>query len=130
MITKFLLMSKLQKPNGKAKFRKFFTYMDIEVKGEEEKGTQLKSLTVKFDDSIDTKNFVRGIITAEESDVDLPYKYEIKEVEKDGEIKKKYPHIFVKKIISYEPRSPKSTGTFNLMDEADEVEETEIDTEE
>lgn len=128
MITKLLLMSKQQtRADGKSKYRKFFTYMDIEVKGEEEKGLQLKSITVKFDTPVDTKNFIRGILTVDEKDIEIPYKYEIKEeVQKDGTVKKKYPYIYVKKVINYEDRKPKSTGTFNLMDEA-ETEETEIE---
>ena len=128
MITKLLLMSKQQtRADGKVKYRKYFTYMDIEVKGEEEKGLQLKSITVKFDKSIDTSKFVRGIITLDENDFDAPYRYEVKEETlPDGTVKLKYPHIFIKKIISYEDRKPKSTGQFNLMDEA-ETEETEIE---
>lgn len=121
-------MSKQQtRADGKSKYRKFFTYMDIEVKGEEEKGLQLKSITVKFDTPVDTKNFIRGILTVDEKDIEIPYKYEVKEeVQKDGTVKKKYPYIYVKKVINYEDRKPKSTGTFNLMDEA-ETEETEIE---
>ena len=128
MITKLLLMSKQQtRADGKSKYRKFFTYMDIEVKGEEDKGLQLKSITVKFDKTIDTSKFVRGIITLDDNDFDAPYKYEVKEeVQQDGSVKKKYPHIYIKKIVSYEDRKPKSTGQFNLMDEA-ETEETEIE---
>ena len=128
MITKLLLMSKQQtRADGKSKYRKFFTYMDIEVKGEEEQGTQLKSITIKFDSTVDTKSFIRGILTVDEKDIEIPYKYEVKEeVQKDGTVKKKYPYIYVKKVINYEDRKPKSTGTFNLMDEA-ETEETEIE---
>lgn len=128
MINKLLLMSKQQaRADGKSKYRKFFTYMDIEVKGEEDKGLQLKSITVKFDKSIDTSNFVRGIITLDDKDFDVPYRYEVKEeVLPNGDVKKRYPHIYIKKIASYEDRKPKSTGKFNLMDEA-ETEETDIE---
>lgn len=128
MITKLLLMSKQQtRADGKSKYRKFFTYMDIEVKGEEEQGTQLKSIAIKFDSTVDTKSFIRGILTVDEKDIEIPYKYEVKEeLQKDGTVKKKYPYIYVKKVINYEDRKPKSTGTFNLMDEA-ETEETEIE---
>lgn len=130
MITKLLLMSKNQtRADGKSKFRKFFTYMDIEVKGEEEKGLQTKSLTVKFDKTIDTSKYVRGIITVDEKDIDIPYRFEVKEeTQADGTVKQKYPRVFIKKVINYEERKPKSTGTFNLMDEA-ETEEVEIDEE-
>ena len=132
MLLKMLLMSKQQtRPDGKSKFRKYFTYVDIEVKGEEEKGLQTKSITVKFDKTIDTKNFIRGILTVDEKDVDIPYKYEVKDkVQEDGTVKKTYPHIYVKKVTEFEERKPKTTAQFNLMDEA-ETEEIEIeDTEE
>lgn len=126
MEVKFLLMSKNQKTESGRTFRKFFTSMNIVVKGEEEKGLQSKTLTVKFDKAIDTSKFKRGIITAEENQVDLPYKFEIREVEKDGVKKLKYPHVYVKSIISYEERLPKSTGQFDLKDE-EETEATEIE---
>ena len=127
---KMLLMSKQQtRPDGKSKFRKYFTYVDIEVEGEEDKGLQTKSVTVKFDKSIDTSRYVRGILTVKEENIDIPYRYKIKEtVQEDGTVKKTYPHIYIKKVESYEERKPKTTAQFNLMDEA-ETEETEIDDE-
>ena len=128
MKEKMLLMSKQKTTNdGKRKYRKFFTYVDIEVKGEEEQGLQTKSITVKFDRSVDTSGFTRGILTLDEKDVDKPYKYEVKEkVKEDGTIEKSYPHIFIKKVLNYEERKPKSTAQFNLMDE-EETEEIEIE---
>ena len=128
MIYKLLLMSKQQtRPDGKSKFRKYFTYVDIEVKGEEDKGLQTKSVTVKFDKTVDTSKFVRGILSVDEKDIDIPYRYEIKEkLDENGEVKKTYPHIYVKKVLNFEERKPKTTAQFNLMDEA-ETEETEID---
>ena len=127
---KMLLMSKQQtRPDGKSKFRKYFTYVDIEVEGEEDKGLQTKSVTVKFDKSIDTSRYVRGILTVKEENIDIPYRYKIKEtVQEDGTVKKTYPHIYIKKVESYEERKPKTTAQFNLMDEA-ETEEAEIDDE-
>lgn len=123
---KFLLMSKKSQTKDGRKFVKFFTSMKIEVKGEEEKGKQEKSLTVKFDKTIDTSKFRRGIITAKDGEVEIPYKYEIREVvDKDGNKKLKYPYIYVKSMVSYEERLPKSTGEFDLKDE-EETEETEI----
>lgn len=126
-MVKFLLMSKNQKTANGRSFRKFFTSVNIIVKGEEDKGKQEKTLTVKFAKEIDTSKFRRGIITANENDVELPYKYEVRTVtDKDGNEKLKYPHVYVKAIESYEERLPKSTGDFNLKDEQ-ETEETEID---
>ena len=127
-LVKFLLMSKNQsRADGKSKFKKFFTSVNIVVKGEEEKGQQKKTLTVKFDKTIDTSNFVRGIVSVREDNIDIPYKFEIKEIQQaDGTIKKRYPHIYVKKVETFEPRKTKSTATFNLLDEG-ETEEIEID---
>lgn len=124
---KFLLMSKNQETANGRKFRKFFTSVKIIVAGEEDKGPQDKTLTVKFDKNIDTSSFRRGIITAEEKDVELPYKYQIKKVtDKDGNEKLRYPHIYVKNVLIYEERLPKSTAQFNLKDE-EETEEVTID---
>lgn len=127
---KLLLMSKQKtRKDGKSKYRTFFTYVDIEVKGEEEKGLQTKSITVKFDKKVDTSKFFRGILTVEDKDIDIPYRYEIKDKVVDGETKKSYPHIFVRAVKDFEERKPKTTAVPNLMDEAEEVESTEIDEE-
>lgn len=122
---KLLLMSKNQKTADGRTFRKFFTSVYVVVKGEEDLGEQKKTLTVKFDKKIDTSRYLRGIITAKEENIDMPYKYEVKEVEKNGVKKLKYPHIFIKAVEDYEPRSPKSTIRFNLLDEGD-TEEVDI----
>ena len=125
---KLLLMSKQQtRADGRSKFRKFFTSVYIEVEGEEEKGLQEKSITVKFDKAVDTSKFIRGILTVDEKNIDIPYRYKVREVTlEDGTVKKSYPHIYIKKVESYEERKPKTTAQFNLMDEA-ETEETDID---
>lgn len=131
MLAKLLLMSKNQKmANGKKSFKKFFTAVKIEVEGEEEKGLQSKTMTVKFDSSIDTKDFTRGILTVDMKDVDIPFRYRIKEVvSEDGSTKKVYPHIFIKKVIKYEERKPKSTAVFDLLDEEEDEEEFNIEDE-
>ena len=125
---KFLLMSKMQETADGRKFRKFFTSMRIVVEGEEDKGLQEKTLTVKFDSNVKTDGFRRGIITAKEGDVEIPYKFKVRKVtdKKTGKEVTKYPHVYVKAIEGYEERLPKSTGTFDLKDE-EETEETEID---
>ena len=129
MVTKLLLMSKNQKmANGKKTFKKFFTAVKIEVEGEEDKGLQSKTMTVKFDSSIDTKDYTRGILTVDLKDIDIPFRYRIKEVMlEDGTTKKVYPHIFIKKVISYEERKPKSTAVFDLLDEKEDEEEVDIE---
>jgi len=119
-----LLMSKQAKTKDGKKFRRFWTKVKILVKGEEEKGKQVKSLTVKFDEGVATKDFVRGIITCEEKDIDLPFVYQVKY---DEETKKdRYPYIQVHKVEKYEERKPKSTIEFCLDDE-EETEDVTID---
>lgn len=118
---KLLLKSKKKKAQNGAQFRTFFTDVMIAVKGEEEKGKQRKSLTVRFDKSVDTSKLVRGFLTVDEKDIDLPFKYQI--IEKDG--KPSYPSIYIRKYESYEEAKGKSTIEF-LTDE-DETEDTVID---
>ena len=121
---KLLLKSKKKKSSNGAQFRTFFTDVMIVVKGEEEKGKQRKSITVRFDKSVDTSKLVRGFLTVEEKDIDLPFKYQI--IEKDG--KPSYPSIFIRKYESYEEKKGNSTITF--LTEEDETEDTVIDDEE
>lgn len=121
MTYKLLLMSKMNQTADGRKFRKFFTSMNIVVKGEEEKGLQQKTLNVKFDEKVNTKDFVRGIVQVDENKIEIPYKWEVKEDTKTG--KKRFPTIWIKEIVMYTPKLAKSTGTFNLLDEeeTDEV---------
>lgn len=120
-------MSKTQKSKDGRKFKKFFTSADCIVKGEEDKGLQNKSFNVRFDSSIDTSKFYRGILKVEDKDIDMPYKWEIrtKVDEKTGKEKEIYPYVFIKKVASYEERKPESTVKFDLKDEKD-TNETEI----
>ena len=118
---KLLLKSKKKKASNGAQFRTFFTDVMIVVKGEEEKGKQRQSITVRFDKSVDTSKLVRGFLTVDEKDIDLPFKYQI--IEKDG--KPSYPSIFIRKYESYEEKKGNSTITF--LTEEDETEETVID---
>ncbi len=126
-MVQLLLMSKQAKTKDGKKFRRFWTRVLILVKGEEAKGKQVKSLTVKFDEGVATKDFVRGLITCEEKDIDLPYVYQIKKDEETG--KDRYPYIQIHKIASYEERKPKSTIEFCLEDE-EETDDVNIDGEE
>lgn len=121
---KLLLKSKKKKASNGAQFRTFFTDVMIVVKGEEEKGKQRKSITVRFDKAIDVSKLVRGYIEVENKDIDLPFKYQI--IEKDG--KESYPSIFIRKIKSYEEK--KGASTIEFITDEDETEETVIDDEE
>ena len=116
-----LLKSKKKTNQNGAEFRTYFTDVMILVKGEEEKGKQKKTLTVKFDKAVDTRNIIRGIVKVEEKDIDLPFKYQVKE--KDG--KESYPTIDIRKIAEYEVRKGASTIEFLL--EENDTEETVID---
>ena len=121
---KLLLKSKKKTTSdGKKQFRTYFTSVLILVKGEEEKGKQRKTLTVRFDESVNTKDLVRGIVTVEEKDIDLPFKYQVQQ--KDG--KDTYPYIFIRKIKSYEEKRGHSSIEF-ITDE-EETEDTVIDEE-
>lgn len=121
---KLLLMSKLVTKKDGNKFRKFFTRCKITVKGEEEKGKQLKTLNIRFDAEVKTKDFVRGYLTVEDNNIDMPYQWQIKKDEKTG--KDTYPYIYIKKVENYEEAKSKSTIEFVLTDE-DETEEVNID---
>lgn len=124
MIQLLLKSKKKKTKDGKKTFRTYFTDVMIVVKGEEQKGKQRKTLTVKFDkDCPNTSKLVRGILTINEADIDMPFKYQI--VQKDG--KDSYPSIFIRKFENYEEKKGKSTIEF-LTDE-DETEDTIIDEE-
>lgn len=121
---KLLLKSKKKTTaDGKKQFRTYFTSVLILVKGEEDKGKQRKTLTVRFDESVPTKDLVRGIVTVDEKDIDLPFKYQVQH--KDG--KDTYPYIYIRKIKSYEEKRGQSSIEF-ITDE-DETEDTVIDEE-
>lgn len=117
-------MSKIQKTkDGKKKFRKFFTRVMIQVKGEEDKGKQKKSLTVRFAEGIETKDFIRGILSVEDNDIEIPYQWAITKTD-DG--KDRYPSIYVKKVAKFEPRLSETTVEFCLEDEK-ETEDVDIE---
>lgn len=124
MAVKLLLKSKKKKAKNGAQFRTFFTDVMILVKGEEEKGKQRKSLTVKFDKAVNTTNLIRGYLTVDEKDIDLPFKYQVLKREDGSE---SYPIIFIRKYENYEEKRGNSTITF--LTEEDETEETPIDEE-
>lgn len=119
-----LLKSKKKQTKEGRQFRTYFTDVMMIVKGEESKGKQRKTLTVKFDkDCPNVSKLVRGLLTVDEKDIDLPFKYQIQE--KDG--KPSYPHIYIRKFEKYEEQKGKSTIQF--ITEEDETEDTVIDDE-
>lgn len=125
MSVKLLLKSKKKKAKNGAQFRTFFTDVMILVKGEESKGKQKKTLTVKFDKGVNTSNLIRGYLTVEEKDIDLPFKYQVLKREDGSD---SYPIIYIRNYSNYEEKRGNSTITF--LTEEDETEETVIDDEE
>ena len=126
-MVKLLVKSKKKKnASTGAQFRTYFTDVRIIVKGEEEKGKQLKTVNVRFDKTIDTKNIVRGMITCKDSDIDLPFKYQVV-VKENG--KESYPTIFIRKYESYEEKRTPSTIEFVLEEDTAEtvIDEDEIE---
>ena len=121
-----IIKSKMKKTtDGKKKFRTFRTPMKLIVVGEEEKGKQIKDVTVKFVSDVDTKNITNGKLTCYVKDLNFPRRYEIVENEK-GE--KEYPVVWIRGFKSFEEIEYDVENPF-VTDEH-ETEETEIDTEE
>lgn len=122
-MVKLLLKSKKKQTKDGRQFRTYFTDVMIVVKGEESKGKQRKTLTVKFDKECKgVSKLTRGYLSVKESDIDMPFKYQI--VQKDG--KDSYPSIFIRNFEEYEEVKGKSTIEFITEDE---TEETVIDDE-
>ena len=118
---KLLLMTKNYTTKDGRKFKRYFTHVNIIVEGEEEKGLQKKSMTIKFSRDVDTKPLKRGILVVADSDISIPYKWKIKEShDENGNLKTEYPVIYIKGYESFEERHPETTAKFDLEDEADE----------
>lgn len=83
---------------------KFYTFIKIIVKGEENRGPQEKPIFIKFDKMIpneEIKKLRNGFLVVEKSNFIKPPIYEIKE--ENGV--KKYPFVTVKNIYSFDPES-------------------------
>lgn len=91
--------------DGKRKFKTYYTPCKILVKGEEEKGKQLKFLNVKFKDGKTPKYKVSILVAT----AYVPYIYEIKEDENGN---KNYPFVYILDIESEERVSLSSDVTF------------------
>lgn len=120
-------ITKLNKKSkdGKKKWVEFRTPMMLVVKGEDEKGKQKKWVTVKFDESINTKELSRGVLTVRVADISFPKTYTITEDE-DG--KKKYPVVWINAFKEFREVEREIDNPF-LTDEPD-TEEVNIETEE
>lgn len=108
--------------NGK-KWVSFRTKMNLLVKGEEEKGKQVKWVDVKvYDKAYPDDALSRGIITAYVRDINYPKVYEITE---DENGKTTYPVVKIFAIQNFTPVELEYENPF-VCDEH-ETEETEID---
>lgn len=117
----------VEKDGKKRTFLTYFTPVKITVKGEEEKGLQRKTLSVKFVQECripEPKNFLLTV-DLDKKQISIPNVYEIK-VNDKGE--KEYPTVWIRGYESYKElhRKPKDENTaFGVTFEAD-TEEIEI----
>lgn len=102
MNTQIKVFSKVVKLDNGKTFRSYWTHMNVLVKGKENKGKQLKSVTVKFRKNIDTTNITNGVITG---DINFPFVYEIIE---DTFGNKTYPTVWIRSVDKYEPLKEES----------------------
>lgn len=126
---KILVFSK----QGKVKGKTFFNYrtsMNIVVKGEEDKGLQKKTVDVKFRQTANIpgktigKDYLRGYLVCEDSKVDAPIVWAIKEVvNEDGETVRKYPAVWISEVKGYtEAEKRAAQSAFVLEDEPSDEE--------
>lgn len=112
----------------KTKFPSYYTFVNIVVVGEEEKGTQKKSLQVYFSEVADKKlpvGFKGGVIECDAKDVNAPYVYEIKP-NKDDRTKKDYPFVYIKDLKSVTALQLRENTCTFITDEK-ETEEVSFD---
>ena len=111
------------------KIRDWWTNANIVVAGEESKGRQRKSITVKFTQDVQLPKdvhyaIIEGVLGEQ---LGLPTKYEVT-TDKDG--KKVYPTVWVRGYKTLTPVKPKvdlSTVEYLLDEDIDDEEETELE---
>lgn len=100
----FSIKGEVKKNEDGSLWPKFYTFIKIIVKGEENRGPQEKPIFIKFDKMIpdeEIKKLKNGFLVVEKSNFKQPPIYEIKE--ENGV--KKYPFVTVKNIYSFDPES-------------------------
>lgn len=118
--------------DGKGKersFRAFTTKMNILVKGEEDKGKQLKYLTLKFRKTCNVDNIKRGYLIVERDKINAPFIYEVKQnISDEGvDLGKEYPVVWVREYKEYkEVLSYHRQDDFVGLNVENETEETEM----
>ena len=124
----------VEKDGKKKSFNRYFTRVKMVVKGEEEKGKQLKSLTVKFTEDASKElpkdaRFFTIDVDNEKGNLGCPRIYEVKVTEdKDGNEVKEFPVIWIRGFSNYKPLPVKPiTEDVDFETEDTETEEHEID---
>lgn len=118
---KLFIHSTNKKTHDGRKFKSYWTYMMLTVRGEEAKGKQRKSVNVKFANGVDASKITRGVI---EGDFDAPFVFEVTKDEKTG--KDRYPTVWVNRIDSFTEVRPQHQQSDFILDEEVDSEETEI----
>lgn len=118
--------------NKKRTFPRYFTYMMLPVKGEEQKGKQRKSVVVKFTQAVKfDERFALVTVDVSKGDISAPRIYEVKENAETG--KPEYPTVWIRAVRSVtkiEPKMNESDLDFCLDGESDNDESIEITEEE
>lgn len=122
-LIKILVTSRnVKTKDGKKKFKSFKTKMELVVKGEEEKGKQIRWITTYFAGEQDTKSITRGLLTVKVSDIKYPKIYEITKDENGNDV---YPSVTIFNYSAFEEKLKDVDNPF-VTDEQ-ETSETEID---
>lgn len=117
----------VEKDGKKRTFLRYFTPVKIVVKGEEDKGLQRKTVTVKFTQDVripEPKNFMLTV-DIDKKQISIPTVYEIKKNDKGED---EYPTVWIRGYEAYKElhRKPKEENTaFGVVFESD-TEEVEI----
>lgn len=98
---KIKLIAKQKQTKEGKKFVVFYTFMNLPVRGEEEKGLQLKAVNVSFTADCNNAGTIKrsGTIYVNEEDIDIPSIYSVRE-DKNG--KKKYPSLWIHSFEKFE----------------------------
>ena len=120
--------------NGRKRtFNRYFSPVKIVVKGEEEKGRQRKSITVKFTQDVTLPKGVRFFILTVDTDKDQLGAPHVYEVTQDENGNPKYPVIWIRGYEELKPLKAKSrpiTEDVEFETEDVETEEHEIENDE
>lgn len=120
-----LVLCKKEIVNGKSKFNRYFTFMNLpeEWGGEEHQ----HGVTVKFVKDLDLPKFsARGIITIEDenNDISAPKLYQVRKDDQNNDV---YPEIWIRKFKSYKPLISKGKKVTQSMFVVDEEETDEVE---